>query len=75
MLLVFTKTKTIQFRERALKVPLVAIPGPPLGPVSAYRQMVSVIPAPDSAAVFSYVVGGELKSYTYSEFQKKFKKC
>ena len=74
MLLVFTKTKTIQFGERALKVPLVAIPGSPLCPVSAYQQMVSTIPAPDTAAAFSHVVAGELKPYTYSKFQKKLKK-
>ena len=73
MLLVFTKTKTIQFGERALKVPLVAIPGSPLCPVSAYQQMVSTIPAPDTAAAFSHVVAGELKPYTYSKFQKKLK--
>ena len=73
MLLIFTKTKMIQFGERALKVPLVAIPGSPLCPVSAYQQMVSTIPAPDTAAAFSHVVAGELKPYTYSKFQKKLK--
>ena len=58
MLLVLTKTKPIQFGERALKV------GHPWwlyrGPASAYRQMLSIIPAPDLTAAFSYVIAGEL---------------
>ena len=73
MLLVFPKTKTIQFGERVLKVPLVAIAGSPMCPVSAYQRMIAAIPAPAGAAAFSYLKSGMLKPYTYAKFQRKLK--
>lgn len=73
MLLVFLKTKTIQFGERSLQIPLVSIPGSPLCPVTAYQNMITAVPAPPSAAAFSYPCAGSLKPYTYSKFQKFLK--
>ena len=73
MLLVFPITKTIQFGERVLKLPLVAIAGSPLCPVSAYQRIIAAIPAPAGAAAFSYLKSGMLKPYTYAKFQRKLK--
>lgn len=48
------QTKTIQFFERELRIPLMAIPGSVLCPVSALRRLFLAVPAPDSAHAFSY---------------------
>ena len=45
MLLNFTRTKTLQFGEKVLKIPVLANPGSKLCPVSAYKEMVRKIPA------------------------------
>ena len=45
-------TKTIQFGERLLHIPLLRIPGSPLSPVSAYRRMTELVPARRSCPVF-----------------------
>jgi len=41
----FHCTKTIQFGERKLHIPLLRIPDSPLCPVSAYHRMVRLVPA------------------------------
>ena len=46
VLLVFVKwSKTNQFGNRLLKIPLTAIPGSILCPVKAYRNMIALTPA------------------------------
>ena len=51
LLVCFHWTKTIQFKERVLEIPLVAMPGHSLCPVRAYLNMIKLVPAsPDSAA-------------------------
>ena len=73
MLLIFPKTKTFQFGEWVLKVPLVAIAESPLCPVSAYQRMIAAIPVPSGAAAFFYLKSGMLKPYPYAKFQRKLK--
>ena len=73
LLLVVNKTKTIQFGERTLKIPVLAIPGSPLCPVSWYKTLVNTIPAPGDLPALIIPEKGELKPYTYSRFQKRLK--
>ena len=46
MLLNFTRTKTLQYCEKVLKIPVLANPSSKLCQVSAYKDMVRTIPAP-----------------------------
>ena len=73
MLLIFTKTKTIQFGQRALKIPLVAQPDSILCPVRAYKRMLEDIPAPKDSSAFVIPVNRRLTDFTYSRFQKRLK--
>ena len=52
LLVTFHWTKTIQFGQRKLTIPLVRIPGSPLCPVHMYHIMCSLIPAPPSSPTF-----------------------
>lgn len=59
-------TKTIQFAERMLIIPICAIPGSPLDPVAAYDHMCQLSPAPSDAPAFVYRVGDTLNSFTHA---------
>lgn len=48
----FWWTKTIQFGQRKLTIPLLAMPGCPLCPVQAYRRMCQLVPAESSSPAF-----------------------
>ena len=48
----FKCTKTIQFGERRLHIPLLRLPGSPICPVSAYQRMVRLVPASSRSALF-----------------------
>ena len=52
LLVTFKCTKTIQFGERLLHIPLLRIHDSPLCPVSAYLRMIRVVPARRSCPVF-----------------------
>ena len=52
LLVTFKATKTIQFGERKLRIPLIRIPGSPLCPVRVYLRMVRLMPAPAKSALF-----------------------
>ena len=73
MLLVFSHTKTIQFGEKQLLIPLLAIKNSPLCPITAYRAMLERIPAPADAPAFVLPCLGNLVPYTYSKFSKKLR--
>ena len=73
MLLNFTRTKTLQFGEKVLKIPVLANPGSKLCPVSAYKEMVRQIPAPADAPAFVTPQGAGLRPYTYSLFERNLK--
>ena len=45
LIVTFKCTKTLQFGERKLHIPLVRLPGSPLCPVSAYHRMIRLVPA------------------------------
>lgn len=67
-------TKTIQFGQRELNVPIAAIPGSDLCPVTAVSRMLSHIPRgtlSEDTTVFCYIgVGGEIRPLTHSMFTK-----
>ena len=54
LLVTFKCTKTIQFGERLLHIPLLRIHDSPLCPVSAYLRMIRLVPARQSCPVFSH---------------------
>ncbi|XP_006820540.1 uncharacterized protein LOC102804827 [Saccoglossus kowalevskii] len=61
--------KTIQFGERVLHIPILAILGSALCPVSAYKQMVDMLPAPSEAPLFLAPSStGSLHPLTYQSF-------
>lgn len=64
-------SKTIQFGQKILQIPLVKIPGSVLCPVTAYLTMCKLIPAKPSDPLFSLPRG---KCITYPQFQDKLKK-
>jgi hypothetical protein len=46
-------SKTIQFGERNLVVPLISIPDSPLCPVKAYHNMISLVPTTKNSLAFT----------------------
>ncbi len=50
-------SKTLQCHERVVTVPLAAIPGHPMCPVSAYQSMLSLIPGRDNDPLFLLPAG------------------
>lgn len=53
LLITIKWSKTIQFGERHLIIPIVAIPGSSLCPVKAYLNMVKLVPAVNDAPAYS----------------------
>ena len=67
-------TKTIQYGERKLVIPILAIEGSRLCPVSAYREMCRLMPASENEAAFLRVnKKGNREPVTYYHFQKALK--
>ena len=52
MLLIITWSKTIQYGDRKLKIPLLAVRDNVLCPVSAYRRMCKLVPAKGNSPAF-----------------------
>ena len=74
LLLVKTSwSKTIQFGERSLIIPLVEISDSPLCPVKAYLNMTSLVPASDSSPAFCLQKRGKLYPVTYRQMQRVLK--
>jgi hypothetical protein len=73
LLVIFRWTKTIQFGERELRLPLLAIPDSILCPVVAYRQMCDLLPAQDVSPAFIRVVKDKSCPFTYALLQKTLK--
>lgn len=60
-------TKTIQFAERSLRIPLVATPGnPALCPFTAWRLWLTSAPRSANLPLFSYQAGPTVKWITHS---------
>ncbi|GAQ85426.1 hypothetical protein KFL_002340160 [Klebsormidium nitens] len=71
---VVRQTKTIQYFERELRIPLVAIPGSDLCPVRALRRLFAAVPAPPVAHAFSYMSPrGARLHLTHQVFVARFK--
>ena len=66
-------SKTIQFGQRVLEIPLAAIPHSNLCPVKAFTQMCKSVPAGSNDPVFCKYLGSRLVPITYHEFQSKFR--
>lgn len=64
----FKWSKTIQCGERMLLIPVTAIPGSILCPVTAYRKMCDVIPAPLESPAFITPQNGKCTTLTYSSY-------
>lgn len=74
ILLVKTKwSKTIQFGERELIIPLVPITDSPLCPVQAYLNMISLVVVSEDSPAFSIVKGKKKQAVTYRQFQSVLK--
>jgi hypothetical protein len=73
LLVRFKWTKTIQFGDRVLYIPLVAIPSPKLCPVSAYKRMCEFNPASTESPAFLIESRGKLIPLAYNQFQNKLK--
>ena len=67
-------SKTIQFGERLLIIPIVAIPGSSLCPVKAYLNMVKLVPAVNDAPAYSIFKHRNGIPVTYRQFQTILKK-
>ena len=63
-------SKTIQYGERILQIPLISIPGSVLCPAAAYNAMCSKVKVKSDAPLFSLPNG---KYVTYSNFQSKLR--
>ena len=61
-------SKTIQFHERELLLPLTAIPGSILCPKAAYLKMCSLIKAPGDSPAFVYPAGRHMITLTHKTF-------
>jgi len=75
MLVRFKWSKTIQYGQRVLEIPLVAEAGNILCPVSAFKAMVQAVPAPKSGPAFVLPTNSGLQPVSYRVFQKFFRSC
>ena len=69
----FTWTKTIQFGQRHLHLPLMAIPGSAFCPVRAYENMCRLVPGKQTQPAFMIWQGVKKVPYTYPRWQRRFK--
>ena len=68
LLLSLTWTKTIQFQDRVLQVPICSLPGSALDPVFAFNHMCAITPAPIDSPAFVYASNSQLASFTHASF-------
>ena len=74
MWVIVRQTKTIQFFERELRIPLAAIPGSDLCPVQAVRRLFAAVAADPVAHAFSYTSPtGRIVHLTHQLFVARFK--
>ena len=75
LLVTFKCTKTIQFGEHALRIPLLRIAESPLCPVAAYRRMVQLVPTRCSSPAFLIPGLAGLIPLTKRSFVSHFRSC
>lgn len=73
LVVAFRRSKTIQFGERILSIPLIPIPSSLLCPVSIHSKMVSMIPAHSKSPAFLHIVRGKPVPLTKAVFINKFR--
>ena len=73
LLVSITSSKTIQYSDRVLRIPISAIPGSHLCPVQAYRSLLSMVTIQLSYPAFCYNSSGMVIPLTYSVFVKQFR--
>lgn len=66
-------SKTNQYGEREIIIPLVRISGSPLCPVQAFLHMISLVDVPEDSPAFCIVKKGKIYPIIYSQFQKRLK--
>ena len=71
----FKCTKTIQFGERQLHIPLLRLPGSPICPVSAYHRMVRLVPTSSRPALFVLPSHSGLSMLTQQRFIAAFRRA
>jgi integrase len=69
----FHWSKTIQFGQRILQIPLLPIPSSPLCPVTAYLNMCKMISVPQTYPLFSLPHNSKICSITYKQLQTSIK--
>lgn len=66
-------SKTIQFRQKKLLVPLIRVANPNICPVAWLQYMIQQIPAPPNAPLFSVPTDKGLLPLTYHQFNQQLK--
>ena len=66
-------SKTNQFGEKVLQVPVLALPGSVLCPVTAYKRLLSLVPVRDCDPAFCRLVNEAVLPITYSQLQNFIK--
>ena len=73
LIVIFNCTKTIQFGEHRLKIPLVPFPGSSICPVEFYLRMIQLLPASSSSPAFVIPGCKGLQVLSKSYFIKLFR--
>jgi hypothetical protein len=74
LILRFKWSKTIQFGNRVLSIPLLACPVSNVCPVQAFKVMCSMNPCSTSSSAFSINYKGKIIPITCSKFQHTLRK-
>ncbi len=75
MLITLYWTKTIQFGQKNLVIPVVLITGSVVCPVRAYVNMCELVQAPIDGPAFVKPFSGELVPVTYIQYNGFIKQC
>ncbi len=73
--LLVTFTTTIQFGQRLLIIPVLAVPNSVLCPVTAYRTMCKKVKATKSTSAFILPYKNQVQPVTYINFQQFLHRC
>lgn len=75
LLLVHIKwTKTLQYRERKLLIPVIPFADPDIDAVKWFQHMIAEIPAPETAPAFAVPTKSGFAPLTYAQLSKKLKR-
>lgn len=69
-----TWSKTIQYCQQTLYIPLSSVPGSILCPVAAYNNLLKAVPVPGNDPAFCYRCGQSYVPLTYPMFVNQFRK-